>query len=142
MLAGVGLALFVQVLRLPSAKKLPIERLFENAEAAYLLAAFGILAAPLVEEILFRGFIFVALEGSWGVGYAVWITAVLFGLVHVPQLIGGVPQMVAILGVGLVLGWVRAATRSLAASYFIHLGYNTTLFVMLFVATRGFRQWD
>jgi hypothetical protein len=139
--AGLGLALFVQVLRLPSAKKLPIERLFENADAACLLAAFGILVAPLVEEILFRGFIFVAVERSWGVAHAVWITAVLFGLVHVPQLIGGIPQMVAILGVGLVLGWVRAATRSLAACYFIHLSYNTTLFAMLFIATRGFRNW-
>ena len=139
--AGLGLALFVQLLRLPSANKLPIERLFENAEAAYLLAAFGILVAPLIEEILFRGFIFVAVERSCGVGHAVWISALLFGLVHVPQLVGGIPQMVAILGVGLVLGWVRAATRSLAASYFIHLGYNTTLFGILFIATRGFRHW-
>jgi hypothetical protein len=142
LLAGLGLALFVQLLRLPSAKKLPIERLFENANAAYLLAAFGILVAPLVEEILFRGFIFVAVERSWGVAHAVWITAMLFGLVHVPQLVGGIPQMVAILGVGVVLSWVRAATRSLAASYFIHLGYNTTLFGMLFIATHGFRQWS
>jgi membrane protease YdiL (CAAX protease family) len=140
--SGLGLAIAVQILRLPVENKLPIERLFESRQAAYLLAAFGVLVAPLVEEILFRGFIFGGVERSWGLAHAVWITAVLFALVHVPQLIGGIPQMFAILGVGLVLSWVRARTRSLAASYFIHLGYNSTLFALLFISTHGFRQWS
>lgn len=140
--AGIGLAVFVQLLHLPAGKKLPIERLFENAQAAYLLAGFGIVIAPLVEEILFRGFVFVAVERAAGIRHAVWVTAVLFAFVHVPQLMGGIPQMVAILGVGLVLGWVRGATRSLAASYFVHLSYNTTLFAMLFAATQGFQRWS
>jgi len=141
LVAGLALAVLVQFLRLPVERKLPIEQLFENRQAAFLLAAFGILIAPLVEEIIFRGFVFGAVERAWGLRYAVWTTALLFAAVHVPQLRGGTVQMLAILGVGLVLSWARGSTGSLAASYFIHLAYNTTLFVMLFVVTHGFREF-
>jgi len=137
---GLVLALAVQLLQIPVRTKLPVERLFQSREAAYLLAAFGILVAPLVEEIVFRGFIFGALERAWGIRAAVWITASLFATIHVPQLRGGWLQVLAIFGVGLVLSWMRARTGSLAPPYFIHLGYNTTLFAMLYLGTQGFRQ--
>ncbi len=139
--AGAALALLVQAVSLPVRNKLPIERLFENREAALLLAGFGILVAPLVEEVIFRGFLFGAVERSWGVRPAVWTTAVLFGAIHVPQLRGGEPHVLAIFVVGLVLSWVRGRTGSLAPPYYMHLAYNTSLFVLLYFATQGFRQF-
>jgi hypothetical protein len=138
--SGLGLAVAVQLLSLPESKPLPIERLFQTPQGAMMLAAFGTAVAPLMEEIIFRGFIFGAIERAWGLGSAVWATAILFAMVHVPQLRGGTPQILAIFGVGLMLSWTRARTRSLAASYFMHLGYNSTLFLMFFVATSGFRE--
>ena len=140
-LAGAVLAVLVQVLSLPNKTKLPIERLFHSQEAVYLLAAFGILVAPLVEEVIFRGFLFAALEWSWGLHAAVWSTSVLFAAIHVPQLRGGVLPVVAIFGVGLALSWIRARTGSLAPPYFMHLAYNSTLFILLYFATQGFRQF-
>lgn len=137
--AGVALSVAVQLLSLPQTRELPIERLFRSAESAYLLAAFGILVAPLVEEIIFRGFVFRAFERDWGLRAAIWITALLFALIHVPQLRGGIPQMLAIFAVGLTLSWVRGRTGSLAAAYFVHLGYNGSLFVLLYIATYGFQ---
>ncbi len=141
LLVGVALALVVQMLSLPVKTRLPIERLFDSREASYLLAGFGILVAPLVEEVIFRGFLFAAVERAWGVRLAVWSTSVLFATIHVPQLRGAGPQILAILGVGLVLSWIRGRTGSLAAAYFVHLAYNTTLFTMLYLGTQGFRQF-
>ena len=139
--AGVALAVLVQILSLPTKTRLPIERLFYSQEAAYLLAAFGILVAPLVEELIFRGFLFAALERTWGLRAAVWSTSLLFATIHVPQLRGGAPQVAAIFGVGVVLAWVRGHTGSLAPPYFVHLAYNTTLFMLLYLGTQGFRQF-
>ncbi len=141
LVAGAGLAVFVQILSLPVTNKLPIERLFENREAAFLLAAFGILVAPLVEEIIFRGFIFGAVETAWGVSAAIWSTALLFATIHIPQLRGGTSQILTILIVGLVLSWVRWRTGSMAPPYFVHLAYNAALFTMLYFATQGFRRF-
>ncbi len=140
--SGLALALAVQLLSLPQSRQLPIERLFSTPQAALMLALFGTAIAPLVEEIIFRGFIFGAVDHTFGLSAAVWVSALLFAAIHVPQLRGGTPQILAIFGVGLMLSWTRAKTRSLAASYFMHLGYNATLFVMLFVATEGFRKMN
>ncbi len=142
LVSGLALAFAVQLLSLPQTRQLPIERLFQTPEAALLLAIFGTAIAPLVEEVIFRGFIFGALERSSGTSAAIWLTALLFAAIHVPQLRGGTAQILAIFGVGLMLSWTRARTRSLAASYFMHLGYNGTLFVMLYVATQGFRKMN
>lgn len=141
LLAGAALALLVQVVSLPVKNKLPIERLFQNQEAAFLLAAFGILVAPFVEEVIFRGFLFAAVERSFGLRPAVWMTSLLFATIHIPQLRGGGPQVLAIFGVGLALSWIRGRTGSLAPPYYMHLAYNTTLFAMLYFATQGFRQF-
>ena len=144
LVGGLFLAVGVQLLQFlfPIQAELPIERLFHNRQAALLLAGFGIVIAPFVEEVIFRGFIFPAVENQWGLSAAVWSTAALFALIHVPQLRGGVPQMVVIFVVGLVLSWARGRYRSLLPPYLLHLGYNTALFAMLYASTRGFRHFE
>jgi uncharacterized protein len=42
--------------------------------------------------------------------------------------------------VGIALTTVRAVTKSVAASFLVHVGYNGTLSTLLFVATDGFRH--
>jgi hypothetical protein len=39
-----------------------------------------------------------------------------------------------------VCGAVRAATKSVAASFLVHVGYNGAQMVIALVATHGFRQ--
>jgi hypothetical protein len=43
---------------LPIPKSLPIDLMFRERASAFLLAGFGIFVAPLVEEMLFRGFLY------------------------------------------------------------------------------------
>jgi membrane protease YdiL (CAAX protease family) len=59
-----------------------------------------------------------------GVGAGIAITGTLFGLMHAAQLGGALGQIALLILVGIALTWVRARTGTVAASYFVHLGYN------------------
>jgi membrane protease YdiL (CAAX protease family) len=119
---------------------LPIEELFRSRQTVILLMGFGILVAPLVEETMFRGFLYPIVGRRFGVAAGVIATGVLFGAMHAQQLWGGWGQISLLIGVGIVLTWVRARTGTVAASYLVHLGYNSLLFLGFFIGTGGLRH--
>ena len=120
--------------------QLPIEELFQSRSTVILLMCFGILVAPLVEETMFRGFLYPIVARRFGITAGVIVTGTLFGAMHAQQLWGGWGQIGLLIGVGIVLTWVRARTGSVTASYFVHLGYNSLLFLGFFTATGGLRH--
>jgi membrane protease YdiL (CAAX protease family) len=120
--------------------ELPIEELFHSRPTVILLMSFGILVAPLVEETMFRGFLYPIVARRFGVGAGVIVTGILFGGMHAQQLWGGWGQIGLLIGVGIVLTWVRARTGTVMASYLVHLGYNSLLFLGFFAATGGLRH--
>jgi membrane protease YdiL (CAAX protease family) len=139
--AGALLALAAQLYfyAAPTENELPIEQLFASPGAGYVLAFFGIFVAPFVEEIVFRGFFYPVFEQKWGLWAAVLLTAVLFAVIHASQLWGGWEEITVIFVVGTAFSYARGKTGSLAPSYLMHLGYNTALFVALYISTDGFR---
>jgi membrane protease YdiL (CAAX protease family) len=120
--------------------ELPIEELFRSRPTVILLMGFGILVAPLVEETMFRGFLYPIVARRFGIGAGVIVTGILFGAMHAQQLWGGWGQIGLLIMVGIFLTWVRARTGTVAASYFVHLGYNSLLFLGFFIATGGLRH--
>jgi len=149
---GVGVALGLQLLaaKLPIPKKLPIDELFRDAASAYLMAFFGVLVAPLIEELFFRGFLYPVLlracerlaAGGVAMGMAVALTALPFALMHAGQLAVSWAPLLVLFLVGVALTLVRARTQSLAASVLTHAGYNLTLFVMIWLASDHFRHLE
>ena len=143
-LAGTGLALFSDlgefVLHPWIPKSLPITDYFKDRPSALLLAAFGILIAPLMEEILFRGFLYPALARWTGVVPSILITASAFTLLHGAQLGYSWAPLLLILVVGVVLTVARAITKSVATCVLIHMAYNFVLLAQSYYATQGFRQ--
>jgi membrane protease YdiL (CAAX protease family) len=123
-------------------KSLPIEQYFRTTSSAYAMAAFGILVAPLVEELFFRGFLYPALARPLGVVWATALTAGSFALLHEQQLAHAWVPLLILFGVGTVLTVVRAVTKSLATCVLIHMGYNFTLFALTFIVTQGFRHME
>jgi membrane protease YdiL (CAAX protease family) len=245
---------------LPMPKSLPLDRFFVDRRSAYLMVFFGVVIAPLAEELLFRGFLYPVLDrwletlfmypqrlrrGSFwicviaGWGYlvhrmphssaglltglaaipilgiflarsthpsgrpahvvllpgisllawglvsqslagrnsayatatclvlafllvaiaavrplasspaakvgrtlAILITSAAFAMMHSDQLGSAWAPLLVLFAVGCILTITRAVTRSVAAGVLIHVGYNATLFGLLYVATDHFRHLE
>jgi membrane protease YdiL (CAAX protease family) len=141
--AGSGLALFVALSRsrIHTTNKVPIEDLFKTQESALLLMAMAVLVAPLVEETVFRGYLYPLVAKTFGILPGILVTGILFGLMHGMQL-GWTPGFVILLSfVGLVFTFARARTGTVLASYLLHLGYNSMIAVSTLIDTRGFTHF-
>jgi hypothetical protein len=139
--AGVLLALIVQLAPplLPDRDDFPLTRLFASPLAGYAIAAFAILIAPLMEELIFRGILFLFFEHLVGPRFAILGTALLFASLHVPEYWGAWNHVLLILFVGLVFSSARGLTGSLTPSVLLHVAYNAALMAGLYFQTQGFR---
>ena len=143
---GLGVAmLFVLTLLenlLPMPKDTPFEHLFDRPRDAYLLSIIAVTLGPLMEELFFRGFMYPVLARRMGVVWGILLTALPFGLIHLPQYGWAWGAALVIFMVGVVCGTVRAVTKSVAASFLVHVGYNGTQMLIAVVATHGFRHME
>jgi len=156
-MAGCGLYIFVAIAgsRVKDAEHAPIQEFFKSRNGALLLMAMAVLVAPLVEETVFRGYLypvlaritsavlqFFGMEFSsatrTGVVTSILMTGTLFGLMHAPQL-GYTWGLVGLLTlVGVIFTFARAWTGTVLASFFLHLGYNFMIALTSIIATKGF----
>ncbi|MFI5096718.1 MAG: CPBP family intramembrane glutamic endopeptidase [Candidatus Acidiferrales bacterium] len=158
-IAGSGLSLFVALLtaRMKEPENIPMQELFKHRQTALLFVAMAVLVAPLVEETLFRGYLyplfarlisgllrFLGFEAApalrSGILGSIVFTGVLFGLMHGAQL-GWTWSLVSMLIlVGIIFTLVRARTGSVFASFLMHLGYNSLIAVAAVLSTHGFTR--
>lgn len=142
LLGGVVLSLLVMVIPplMPEKKGFPLEKMFNSPASAYAIAAFAVLIAPFMEELLFRGLLFAFFEKHGGLTFAIVTTAILFAGLHIPEYWGAWNHVIMILIVGLTFSIVRGMTGSLTPSIILHLAYNGTLMVLLFLQTQHFHK--
>jgi len=76
------------------------------------------------------------------IGLSVITTAAAFAMVHGEQLAQSWSPLLVLFVVGTALTLTRAATKSVASSFLVHLGYNLTLFGLLYLATDHFRHME
>jgi membrane protease YdiL (CAAX protease family) len=141
---GVMLSIILQLVAhlLPMPKTLPIDEFFQTPREAWLLSTFGITFAPLLEELFFRGFLYPVLARRFSVATGILVTGLAFGAIHGAQLKYSWGPVLVIVLVGIMLTAVRAASKSVASTFLMHVGYNSTLMVAMFASTDGFRHLD
>ncbi|MFT5687065.1 MAG: membrane protease YdiL (CAAX protease family) [Myxococcota bacterium] len=109
-----------------------------SSEAA-LMIAYGVAVAPLVEELLFRGFLLPPLAARLGARGGIAMSALLFGMMHLadPQ---AVPPLIIL---GAVLGWLRLRSGSLWPVLVLHVGNNAVAFSLLLLSQHleGAAMW-
>jgi len=127
---------------LPMPKETPFEKLFIRPRDAYLLAIIAVTLGPLVEELFFRGFFYPVLAKRWGAGWGIFLTALPFAAMHMPQYGYAWGALLVIFIVGVVCGIVRAVTYSVGASFLVHVGYNGAQMLIAIVVTHGFRHME
>lgn len=85
----------------------------------------AVVAAPLVEELLFRGLLLRWIQGRWGTTVAVLVSSVLFGLWH-----GNLAASLPLAVVGVVLALLYVRTGNLWAAIWLHAGFNAIMLGM------------
>jgi len=123
---------------LPMPKDTPFDKLFSRPRDAYLIAIYAITLGPFVEELFFHGFFYPVLARRWGAASGIFLTALPFALMHMPQYGDAWAAFLVIFIVGIVCGIVRAVTKSVGASFLVHVGYNGTQMLLFVLFTRGF----
>ncbi len=108
--------------------------MFERRAVLPLTGVEIVLAAPLAEEIFFRGFIFAGLLRPFGLAGAMVTSGFLFAIFHVT----GSETLGLILPFGLIgmlFAWLYYRTGSLWASITTHLLFNLVSFIFLTLAS-------
>ena len=147
-------------------KSSPLDQILRTTHGAWLMTAFGVLLAPVAEEIAFRGFLlpslaiaydWLALERTpaglqkWqsssmhsraALIFAAIFSSIPFALMHAGQLQHAWGALGILYAVSLVLSFVRIRTNSVAASVLMHATYNFTVFAVLFIGTGGYRHME
>ena len=147
---GLALGIFCQLLVLPllyapifsltgtdkEALSRPAEQLAEGTDGTFSWLLFALLVgilAPVVEELFYRGLLLKALEKRrMPVWAAVLVSSILFAGMHMQTL-----QFPGLLLVGLVAGTLAAITGRLGPSIWLHIGFNMTTVVALFMEMRS-----
>ena len=133
-IVSLGSALF------PPNKDLPIEVLFQDRNTTLLFMLIAVFLAPVVEETIFRGYIYPVIGRSFGMVWGIVATGTLFGLLHAEQLWGGWGQIALLVFVGIVLTFARAFSRSVLTGFVIHTSYNSVQVIGVLIATHGLRH--
>lgn len=96
-------------------------------------------AAPVVEEVLFRGMLLSRLVRSMPVGLAVVVQALVFAGIHLldPKAIAALPGLFVI---GVVLGYAAIRSQNLSLPILLHAGVNLTAAILL-IFGGDFADW-
>ena len=111
-----------------------MSKAYSSASPRWLLWLALIIAAPVLEEICFRGFLFKGLAASrlrWT--GATIVTAVLWAAIHLQY---DWPETATIFFLGLVLGTARALTGSIPLVLWLHALVNILATVQVAIALR------
>ena len=106
-------------------KETELERILLSSRAAALTIAFIATAtAPLVEEIIYRGILYPALQRAIAPVFAVFVVTLLFTVPHIPQYWPNIGAILSISLLSFVLTLIRARTGRLLPCFVIHLVFN------------------
>jgi hypothetical protein len=97
--------------------------LYDRAHGGWLvvLVLIVVVGAPIVEELVYRGFIQGTLRGTMNEGVALVVTAVWFTLIHLTPV-----EYPGLFAIALVLGFSYHFSRRIGLSIVTHMAFNAT----------------
>ncbi len=125
-----GITLWYGILQKLGLNPFALSDLLPSNRAELMIELFSVaILAPLSEEILFRGAMLSAWEPRGG-KKAVWVTAILFAILH-----GNLAGFPAHLLAGVLLAQLVLFTDSLYAGLIFHTVYNAVLTILSYVSS-------
>ena len=104
-----------------------VQNVFDNLTGQYGLFFFllVVVAAPVLEELIFRGIMLDGLLKKYSPIKAILISSILFGLVHLNPW-----QFITALSFGIFSGWIYYKTKNVSFSIIIHAANNLGAFLL------------
>jgi membrane protease YdiL (CAAX protease family) len=128
---GLLVALIAGLLRTPPTSG-PIVEMMKGRTALILLAIFGTTAAPLFEELGFRGFLQPLLVRTLGAVAGIVLASALFGALHYWEYNDSWRSALLVALAGGAFGCMRHFTGSTKAAVIMHASFNALSFVAMF----------
>jgi len=96
----------------------------DNAIGIILLGITAIIIAPLMEEILFRGYILTTINKYYSTFVSILISSILFATVHLEFQV-----FIPLLILGIILGYLRTSNNNIYYSIIFHVLNNSIAFI-------------
>lgn len=96
-----------------------------------------VVAAPIFEELIFRGVILDGLLKRYSPIQSILLSSFLFGFIHFNPW-----QFIAAAGIGIFAGWIYYRTRSLSLAIIVHMTNNLSAFAMNLVSETTWESMD
>ena len=109
---------------LPEQENELIRILRSSRTVVYFVAFMATFTAPIVEEVIYRGILYSAVQRSLGIGWAVFIVTALFAGVHFWQYWGSPGTIILIILLSLILTLIRVRTNNLLPCIILHTIFN------------------
>jgi len=111
-----------------------LDRLVQSSRTIALIIAFlAVATAPIVEESIYRGILYPALERAAGSTIAVIMVTLLFAVPHVPQYWPNIGVIASITLLSVPLTVVRARTTRLVPCIVVHFVFNVIQSIIIAV---------
>jgi membrane protease YdiL (CAAX protease family) len=106
----------------------------ENRDPVALIIFFvtASIAAPVFEEIMFRGFLLPSLTRYMPLGGAILLSSLFFAIAHM-----NISEVIPLMTLGIVLGVVYTRSRNLLSSMLLHCLWNSGTLLSLYVLGSG-----
>ena len=101
-----------------------IRILKSSKTALYSVAFLSVATAPIVEEVVYRGLLYSAIQRLTGKVFAIAVVTILFALVHIPQYYQSISTIGLLALLSLTLTVVRATTKNLLPCFILHSIFN------------------
>ncbi len=132
--AQIGVGIVVVAFDIPVASNTEgISEISADRTYVWALVISAVIAAPLVEEMVFRGVVLRGLRSRMPVMIAVILQGVLFGAAHVDPVrgVGNVGLVLVLSGVGVVFGVGATLLRRIGPSIVAHAIFNGVVLALL-----------
>jgi uncharacterized protein len=115
----------------------PLMEMMQDRTSLVLLAIFGTTAAPLFEELAFRGFLQPLLVRNLGAAGGIALASALFGGLHYSEYGDSWRSALLVAVAGVAFGCMRQWTGSTAAAAIMHASFNGLQFMAIFAPGKG-----
>ena len=125
LIAIVGVETFEGIACSPAALT-ELDRVDLDFLTLFTLLLYVSILTPIVEEVVFRGFVLDLASERYSDWFSIFISALLFAIIHIEA----VSVINAFIG-GLIYGYVRIRTGSLWPSIILHFLWNTHIYLIM-----------